>query len=156
MRRILVLSLALGTVLVGCSSSDDAKTAASTTTSSVVISAENKQACEDLDAFQELLLDGVTKTGSGSQEEQATALKGLYASLIPPLEKAKASVPEELQEAVQQQIEANAATADLDPTSAEDQRALISMAVFPTGDVKSSSEELTAWGKANCGIAFGK
>lgn len=153
MRRILILTVAAGALLVGCSSSSDSQEVASssTTTSTVLVSPENKTICADLEQIREQLETSRASRGSDTDQQKASAV-ALFTSLAPLLEQAKASAPSDLIKALDDYSTAIAPVVGGDPTDPEVDARMAVLIIGGDPTLTEAQAQLQAWATVNCGI----
>lgn len=153
MRRILILTVAAGALLVGCSSSSDSQevSSSSTTTSTVLVSPENKTICADLEQIREQLATARAAQGA-SPEEQKTEAVALFTALAPLLEQAKASAPSDLIKTLDDYSAAIAPVVGADPADPEAEARLAVLIIGGDPVLVQAQTSLQSWATVNCGI----
>jgi hypothetical protein len=152
----MVVVVALGLLVVGCSSSKSDSSSPSSSSSTLgPASQAGSQICNDLKEVQSVFnttIAGVRSAGGG--EGLATAMQSLLQEVQPKLEAAQASAPDDIKPALQTLNDAYATAAQADPSTSAGQAELQGMLLSPDASVSQAGQDLATWASTNCGIAF--
>jgi hypothetical protein len=155
MRRNLIVILAAGFLLFGCSSSKkDSNASSGTSSSTVQIAAADAASCADLQAYAADLKTNAPKIGDGSGAAGAARIKAFFAAMLPSIQKAQQSASAVLRPSLDVIQSVYTQVGTLDPNSTADQQRLMATLLLSEPTTNAAVTSLIAYAKNTCGIVI--